>query len=146
MDVAFQRLMLAALASLISVPGAVATAPAKNPFVLKGGQQIIFSATVADGKVTLGPPRLAKLGAETPKDGEISVGLTPKDKDLYSEVLVTEKTAVAIDFIATGHIGEIVIDEREVHGKAGETVDQHIGGVSWTVELHDFELAATALK
>ena len=85
-----------------------------------------------------------KLGAETPKDGEISVGLTPRDKELYSQVMVTEKTSAPIDFIATGHIGEIVIDEREIHGKVSEPFQQHIGGVSWTVELHDFEVQAAA--
>ncbi len=127
------------LAAVLGPLSAVAQPP-KNPFVLKGGQQLIFSATVADGKVTVGAPRLVKLGAETPKDGEISVGLTPRDKDLYSQVVVTEKTTAPVDFIATGHIGEIVIDEREIHGKLGETFQQHIGGVSWTVELHDFEV------
>jgi hypothetical protein len=134
---------LAAVAA-VSIVGAASAAPTKSSFVLKGGQQLIFSATVADGKVTLGTPRLVKLGAETPKDGEISVGLTPKDKDFYSQVMVTEKTSAPIDFVATGHIGEIVIDEREIHGKLSEPFEQHIGGVSWTVVLHDFEVSPPA--
>ena len=129
------------IAAAIGSGGAQA-APSKNAFALKAGQQLIFSASVTDGKVTVGTPRLVKLGAEEPKDGEISVGLTPKDKELYSQVIVTEKTSVPIDFVATGHIGEIVIDEREIHGQLGAPFQQHIGGVSWTVELHEFTPAA----
>jgi len=124
--------------------GGAHAAPPKNAFALKAGQQLIFSASVTDGKVTVGTPRLVKLGAEEPKDGEISVGLTPKDKELYSQVIVTEKTAVPIDFVATGHIGEIVIDEREIHGQLGAPFQQHIGGVSWTVVLHEFTPTAAA--
>ena len=139
------RVVLTALAAL-GLTSAEAAQPTKNPFSLKAGQQIIFSATVADGKVTVGTPRLVKLDAETPQDGEISVGLTPRDKELYSQVVVTEKTAVPIDFVATGHIGEIVIDEREIHGQLGAPFQQHIGGVSWTVELHDFQPTEAATK
>ena len=129
------------VALAFAVPASAAPPP-KNPFVLKAGQQLIFSATVADGRLTIGAPRLVKLGEVGPAEGEIAVGLTPKDKELYSQVVVTEKTSAPVGFIATGHIGEIVIDEREIHGKTGETFQQRIGGVSWTVELHDFVLAA----
>lgn len=135
--------LAAGLVFVADVSGAQAAA-SKNPFALKAGQQLIFSATVADGKVTVGTPRLVKLGAEEPKDGEISVGLTPKDKELYSQVIVTEKTSVPIDFVATGHIGEIVIDEREIRGQLGAPFQQHIGGVSWTVVLHEFTVTAAA--
>ena len=77
------------IAAAIGSGGAQA-APSKNPFSLKAGQQLIFSASVADGKVTVGTPRLVKLGAEEPKDGEISVGLTPKDKETFVQYLAAK--------------------------------------------------------
>ena len=129
-----------ALVAVVLSSGPAGAASQKNPFTLKGGEQLIFSADIADGKVALGTPRLAKLGSAEPKDGEISVGLTPRDKELYSQIVVTERTSKPIAFVATGHIGEIVIDEREVEGKLGATYQQHIGGVSWTVVLHDFTI------
>ena len=109
-----------------------------RPYVLKAGQELTFAITVANGVATPGPAALGRLGGAEAKDGELVVGLTPRDKDLYSQVMVTEKTSVPVDFVATGHIGEIVIDERVICGRLGAPFAQRIGGVSWTVELHDF--------
>ena len=74
----------------------------------------------------------------TPQAGEISVGLTPRDKELYSQLVIVERTSTPVDFVATGHIGEIVIDEREVCGRTDAPFQQRIGGTSWTVVLRDF--------
>ena len=106
--------------------------------MLKQGQELTFAVTIVDGKATAGAPKLGKLGAAKPKDGEITVGLTPRDKDLYSQLVVAEKTAAPIDFVATGHIGEIVIDEREVCGRLEAPFSQRIGGTAWSVVLRDF--------
>ena len=108
--------------------------------VLKAGQELTFAVNVIDGKVLTGAPRLGKLGTALSKDGEITVGLTQRDKDLYSQIQVIEKTAQPIDFVATGHIGEIVIDEREICGRLGAPFSQRIGGTSWTVVLRTFEV------
>jgi hypothetical protein len=127
---------------------ALAVTPAAKPvkLVLKAGQALAFAATVADGKVTLGPARLGTFGKLEPKPGEIAVGLSTRDKDLYDQLVVSEKTTVPIDFIASGMIGEIKIDEREVKGRLDAPVTQRIGGTSWTVWLHDFEVGAAAGK
>jgi hypothetical protein len=125
-------------AVLLLALGARAAELKPKPLVLKGGQEVTFALTVVGGVATVGPAVLGKLGASQAKDGEIVVGLTPRDKDLYSQVMVTEKTLVPVDFVATGHIGEIVIDERVICGHLGAPFQQHIGGVSWTVVLHDF--------
>ena len=86
-------------------------------------------------------PRQSKLGTAQPKEGEITVGLTPGDKKtLYSQVLVTEKTSVPIDFVATGLIGEIKIDERVICGRLDQPTSIHIGSVSWRVRLNSFEV------
>jgi hypothetical protein len=52
---------------------------------------------------------------------------------------VIEKTAQPIDFVATGLIGDIKIDERVLHGRLDAPVSQRIGATSWTVFLNTFE-------
>jgi hypothetical protein len=116
--------------------GAVAGAQA---FDLKSGQELTFPVTIADGKVTLGAPRASTLGLAQPKDGEITIGLTTRDKDLYERVIVTEKTPVAIDFLATGLVGGTKIDEAVLCGRLDAPASARIGAVSWRVSLHAFE-------
>ena len=132
------RLVGPILAVLAAAPAHAAEKKPADSFVLKSGQELTFLVTIIDGKATLGAPKLGKLGTAQPQDGEISVGLTPRDKDLYSQLLIVEKTTAPVDFIATGHIGEIVIDEREVCGRLGAPFQQRIGGTSWTVVLREF--------
>ena len=110
---------------------------------LKAGQALAFPASVVEGKVVLGPARLGKFGALQPGPGEIAVGLSTRDKDLYENVVVVEKTSAPIDFLATGLIGEIKIDERDIHGRLDAPVTQRIGATSWTVWLNGFEPGAT---
>lgn len=133
---------------LVLAAAAAVAAPAAKPvkLVLKAGQALAFSASVTDGKVVLGPARLGKFGELQPTDGEIAVGLSPRDKTLYENVVVVEKTAAPIDFLATGLIGEIKIDERDIHGRLGEPVTQRIGATSWTVWLNGFEPGSTVTK
>ena len=126
---------------LVVAAGVAAATPAAKPvkLVLKAGQAVVFPAKVEDGKVVLGPARLGKFGELQPAEGEIVVGLSPKDKTLYENVVVVEKTAQPIDFVATGLIGEIKIDERVLNGRLDAPVTQRIGATSWTVLLHEFE-------
>ena len=131
-------------ASLLAAVGAraapAAGAPAQS-FSLKAGQEVTLPITIEGQRVILGVPRPSKLGTAQPKDGEITVGLTPGDKKtLYSQVLVTEKTTVPIDFVATGLIGEIKIDERVICGRLDQPTSIHIGSVSWRVSLNSFEV------
>jgi hypothetical protein len=109
-------------------------------FDLNAGQELTFAVTIADGKVTVGAPRASRLGAAQPGDGEVTVGLTARDKTLYEQVLVTEKTAVPIDFLATGLVGGTKIDEAVLCGRLDAPTSAHIGAVSWRVRLHDFEV------
>ena len=121
-----------------AAPAAKVAAPSYN---LRVGQELTFPASIVDGKVVLGPPHLSKLGAATPGTGEITVGLTPADKGtLYAHIVAVEKTAVPIDFVATGLIGSVKIDERVVCGRLENPISAHIGSVSWVVALRDFEV------
>lgn len=110
--------------------------------VLKAGQAVAFPASVVEGKVVLGPARLGAFGKLEPADGEIAVGLSKRDKDLYDQLVVVEKTSAPVDFVATGMVGEIKIDERVLTGRLDAPVTQRIGGTSWTVWLHEFEPGA----
>jgi hypothetical protein len=116
-------------------------------FELRAGQEFTFAVTVAsDGKVTIGAPHPSKLGAAQPKAGEITVGLTPKDKTLYEQVTVTEKTSVPINFLATGLVGGTKIDEAVLCGRLDAPFSARIGAMSWKVRVHDFEAAKEGVK
>jgi hypothetical protein len=129
---------------VVLATGAAIAAPAPKPVKLdlKPGLALAFSASVTDGEVVLGPARAGKFGELQPGDGEIAVGLSPKDKTLYENVVVVEKIAAPIDFLATGYVGGTKIDEIWVHGKPGEPVSQRIGATSWVVTLNGFEPGA----
>jgi hypothetical protein len=110
-------------------------------FDLRAGQEATFAAAVVDGKIVLGPARLSKQGTVQPQQGEITVGLGPRDaKTLREDVIALEKTSVPIDFIATGLIGAIKIDEAVVCGRLDASASAHIGSVSWRVKLHEFTI------
>jgi len=118
---------------------AFAAESAAQAFDLHAGQELTFAVTIAAGKATLGAPRASKFGAASPKDGEMTIGLTLKDKTLYEQVTVTEKTPVPIDFVATGLIGNIKIDERVLCGRLDGPASTRIGAANWRVRLYDFE-------
>ena len=133
------------LPALFAFTPALAAGPAPVKLDLKAGQELTISVAIVDGKVTLGAARLGKLGAAKPAEGEIVVGLTPGDKQtFYSQLLVTERVPAPIDFVATGLIGEIKIDERVVCGRVDAPVAQRIGSTSWRVALSGFELGKGA--
>ena len=117
-----------------------ASAEAKAPKLdLKAGEELTIPVAIVDGHVTLGAPKSSKLGTAQPTQGEITVGLAPGDKKtLLSQVLVTEKTSAPVDFVATGLIGEIKIDERVICGRTDAPVTMHSGSVSWRVSLNTF--------
>ena len=92
-----------------------------------------------EGKIILGPARLGKFGELKAAEGEIAISLSPKDKSLYETLEVVERTPMPVDFLATGLIGNIKIDEVFVRGHLAAPFTQRIGATSWTVWLHAFE-------
>ena len=124
----------------LALAAAVAAAPKPVKLELKAGQAVAFPASIVEGKVVLGPARLGTFGKLEPEPGEIAVGLSPRGQDLYDQLVVVEKTTAPVDFLATGLIGEIKIDERDIHGKLDAPVTQRIGATSWTVWLNGFEV------
>jgi hypothetical protein len=139
-----RRAVAAALAAssfaLLASPAPLAANAIDHRFDLKPGQELTIPITIADGHAVPGVPRLSKLGAAQPKDGEITVGLDREKGTLYDKITATEKTSAPIDFVVTGLIGEIKIDERAICGRLNEPIETHIGSVSWRIVLKDFEI------
>jgi hypothetical protein len=129
---------LAACASAVDPSVASAGQPVPG-LEFKPGQEIAFAATVADGRVALGPARLTNpQGAAPPKEGEVTVRVMKKGLSPYAELTATEKTAAPIDFVATGLIGDIKIDEIVVCGRLDAPVTARIASGSWRVSLNRF--------
>jgi hypothetical protein len=133
---------LAALAMSGLAPGAALAAESggEQAFDIHSGQALTFAAKVEGGKVIVGRPRISRLGAAHPAAGEMSVELTPRDNDMYEQVIVTEKTAQPIDFVATALVGDVKIDERVLCGRLDGEASSRIGANHWRVRLHDFEV------
>jgi hypothetical protein len=131
-----------ALICALLAPGAAASAEdGQQAFDLHSGQELTFAVTIDGAKAALGKPRVSRFGTAQPKDGEMTVGLGPRDaKTLREDVIVTEKTPVPIDFLATGLIGGTKIDEAVLCGRLDAPASAHIGAVSWRVRLHAFEV------
>ena len=142
-NLAFPILFAALLASS-GANAASAKTQSPPPLDLHAGQELTIPIMIVEGRVVTGVPRLSKLGTAHPNDGEITVGLTPGDKDLLAQILVTEKSSLPIDFLATGLNGGTKIDERELCGRLDAPFSSHIGSVPWRVSLHGFEVGKGA--
>jgi len=129
----------AILCSVVAPGAAFAAGGEAQAFNLHPGQELTFAVKIADGKVTLGLPRASRLGAAQPRDGEMTVGLSPRDDTLHEQVIVAEKTSVPIDFLATALVGATKIDEAVLCGRLDAPTSAHIGAISWRVSLHAFE-------
>ncbi len=115
-----------------------------RPFDVKPGMELTVPIAIVDGKAVAGVPRLDKLGASPPNDGEITVGLERQQGTLYNEITVTEKTAQPIDFLVTGLNGGTKIDETEICGRLDAPLKAHIGSVPWRFWLNGFEVGKGA--
>jgi hypothetical protein len=135
------RNALAALVLLACGCGpARAAADAPTVDVRRGMEATL--AAVVDGRITLGPARVTRLGTAQPRDGEITVGVEPGGMTPYAQVRVSEKTAVPLDFVATGLIGNIKIDEITLCGRLDRSDSQRIAAGSLHVSLNRFAIGA----
>jgi hypothetical protein len=105
---------------------------------LRPGQEMTFAVTIVDSRVTLGPARVSKPGTAQPKEGEITIAVVKQGLSPYADLTVSEKTATPIDFVATGLIGNIKIDEVELCGRLDAPLSKHIGSASWRISLSRF--------
>ena len=131
---------LAALACAMLVAASHgARAQASGPTLdVKRGMEATFSVTVEGGRVALGPARFSRLGTAQPGEGEITVGVEPGGMTPYAKLRVTEKSRLPIDFMATGFIDRIEIDEIALCGRLDMPVSERIAAGSWRVSLNRF--------
>ena len=108
---------------------------------LKPGKAVAISVTLAEGRATLGPARAVDPGA-APKDGEIIVAVVKQGLSPYAALTATEKTARPVDFVATGLIGDIKIDEIKVCGRLDAPIEARIASGSWRISLNRFAARA----
>ncbi|SRR5260370_18527995 len=132
-------LTLGAFVLAVAAPRDAARAQGLAPTLdLRPGQEVTFPVAIADGRVTLGQARASKPGTARPKDGEITVSVVKHDLSPYAELTASEKTAAPVDFIATGLIGNIKIDEVKVCGRLDAPSSTRIYSGSWRISLNRF--------
>ena len=107
---------------------------------LRPGEEVTFSASAANGHVTLGQARASRPGTAKPKEGEITVSVVKQDRSPYAEISASEKTSAPIDFVATGLVGGIKIDEIRVCGHLDAPSSAHIYSGSWRISLNRFSV------
>ncbi len=105
---------------------------------VKPGQEVAIPVTVDGAAVKLGPPRRSRADEAAPKDGEIAVSVVKKGLSPYATLTAAEKTPVPVDFVATGLIGDIKIDEIKVCGRLEEPIVGRIASGSWRISLNRF--------
>ena len=132
---AFSALSLLAAVSACGAAWADSNAPTVD---VRRGMEATFTAAIVDGRITLGPARVTRLGTAQPKDGEITVGVEPGGMTPYAQWHVSEKTAVPLDFVATGLIDNIKIDEITLCGRLDRLDSQRIAAGSLHVSLNRF--------
>jgi hypothetical protein len=111
-----------------------------HPFDVKPGTEVTVPIAIVDGKVVAGVPRLAKLGASPPKDGEITVGLDRIKGEFYNQITVSEKTAQPINFLVTALNGGTKIDETEICGRLDAPILARVGSTAWRFWVNGFEV------
>jgi hypothetical protein len=116
--------------------------PAQNPGAvdLKPGQEVTVPVTIADGRVTLGAARVSRPGTAQPKNGEVAVSVVKHGLSPYADLTASEKTSEPVDFVATGLVGGIKIDEVVICGRLDAPARNRIASGAWRVSLNRFSV------
>jgi hypothetical protein len=128
----------AALALCASLCAPVASAADEAAIVVRRGMETTFPVSILNGRVAIGAPQVSPVGTAVTKDGEITIGVTPGGLTPYATLHVVEKTAAPIDFVATGFIDRIKIDEIVVRGRLDMPVAERIAAGSLRVSAGRF--------
>jgi hypothetical protein len=116
----------------------VASAADEPAVVVKRGMETTFMVTILDGRIAIGALRVSRVGTAATRDGEITIGVAPGGLTPYATLHVVEKTAAPIDFVATGFIDRIKIDEIVVCGRTDMPVAARIAAGSLRVSAARF--------
>ena len=68
------------------------------------------------------------------------VSVVKHDSSPYADLTASEKTSAPVDFVATGLIGNIKIDEVKNYGRLDALTSAHIYSGSWRVSLNRFSV------
>ena len=136
------RAALALAAALLASAGFSDAGPAQSPVAvdLKPGQEVTIPVAISDGRVTLGAARASRPGTPQPKSGEITVSMIKHDLSPYADLSASEKTSEPVDFVATGLVGDIKIDEVVICGRLDAPARNRIASGSWRVSLNRFSV------
>jgi hypothetical protein len=131
-----------ACAVLFASPAFSGVGPAQNPGAvdLKPGQEVTVPVSIADGRVTLGAERASRPGTAQPKNGEITVSMVKHGVSPYADLSAAEKTSEPVDFVATGLVGDIKIDEVVICGRLDAPARNRIASGAWRVSLNRFSV------
>ena len=132
-DLALGAFVLA-LGSACEAAGAEGLGPTVE---LKPGQEIAFSVAIADGHVTPG----ARASGVTRGFGRRRRDHGRRRQTRFLALCrptASEKTSAPVDFVATGLIGNIKIDEVKLCGRLDAPTLAHIYSGSWRISLTGF--------
>ncbi len=129
----------AALCCLIfTVSPALAAGPAKGTLDLHPPGEFTFAVTFNGGETAFGPVTPSARGAAKTPDGSITVTIDPAGLAPYAKVTVVEKTAAPVDFVITGMIDSIKIDEIEICGSNEMAVVAKVAAGARRLNLNRF--------
>jgi len=129
--------LIAVAAALAAPPSLASPQDAGSSVLLKPGEEVVVPVAISERSLALGKPRLAKPGI-SPGPGEIAVAVVKHGLSPYADLIATEKTGMPVDFVATGLIGDIKIDEIRVCGRIDAPIQGRIASGSWRVSLNRF--------
>ena len=124
--------------ALLPLAGAGYADPLKPDVVIHAPGDFTVSVTFVNDLAVLGEPKPAKVGAGAPQDGEILVSVAPSGLAPYAKFTVVEKTPGPVDFVITGLIDTIKIDEVEVCGRLGAPIAGKIAAGAHRLSLNRF--------
>ena len=129
---------LAILAALSALAGAGYGDALKPDVIIHAPGAFTFSVTFVNDQPVLGVPKSAKIGAGVAEDGEILISVLPSGLAPYAKFTVVEKTPRPVDFVITGLIDTIKIDEVEVCGRLGAVIAGKIAAGAHRLSLNRF--------
>lgn len=106
--------------------------------MLKPGEGVVVPVAISEGSLTLGKPRFVKAGPAELREGEIAVAVVKHGLSPYAALIATEKTGTPVDFVATGLVGDIKVDEIRICGRIDAPIYGRIASGSWRVSLNRF--------
>ena len=128
----------ASCALALALSSAQAAGPPPGTLDLHPPGEFTFAVTFVGDQATLGPVTSSTRGTAKTADGSITVTIDPSGMAPYAKVTVVEKTPAPVDFVITGLIDSIKIDEIEICGSNEMTVTAKVAAGARRLNLNRF--------